>query len=347
VRIGLFGGTLDPIHFGHLRAAEEVWEGLRLDEIWFLPAARPPHKDPLGLTPFGHRLAMIELAIGPVAHFKAVPMEADRPGPSYSVDTLEQLRQAYGQGMDFFFLLGSDAFLEIEQWRSYRRLTELVSFVIMVRSEEDRAGIADLMARAYPEHRAQGRPDVYTARGNGSILLFTVTHLAISATEIRRRAREGRSVHFLVPDPVMQYMEGQRLYSSSPKDRPLAPPAIPEDGSPPDLARLLATEIGANKGERTVILDVRGLSDFTDFFVIAQGRSTRHVNRMSDRIQDSLRQKGVRCKGTEGEREGKWVLMDYGDVVVHLFYEPVRKFYDLEGLWSQARRLELGEEDFR
>ena len=95
MRIGLLGGTLDPIHIGHLRSAEEIREALELDEIWFMPAALPPHKEPSTLTSFAHRLAMVELAVTSTDHFKATAIEDERPGPSYSIDTLKELRQRY------------------------------------------------------------------------------------------------------------------------------------------------------------------------------------------------------------------------------------------------------------
>ncbi len=111
-----------------------------------------------------------------------------------------------------------------------------------------------------------------------------------------------------------------------------------------ELVMTIAHEVLENKGEDVVVLDVRGLSSMSDYFVISHGRSTRHVQGMADNILRSLRKKGIKCLGVEGEREGKWVLMDYGDVVVHLFYGPVREFYDLEGLWSQAPRIEFRED---
>ncbi len=103
----------------------------------------------------------------------------------------------------------------------------------------------------------------------------------------------------------------------------------------------IASEVIGNKGEDVVILDVKGLSSLADYFIISHGLSTRHVQGMADKMRRALRKKGIRCVGLEGEKEGKWILMDYGDVVVHLFYGPVREFYDLEGLWSQAPRMDV------
>ncbi len=111
------------------------------------------------------------------------------------------------------------------------------------------------------------------------------------------------------------------------------------------VVKLVAQEVLDNKGEDVVVLDVRRLSSLADYFVITHGRSTKHVQGMADNLLANLKKKGIRSLGVEGEREGKWVLIDYGEVVVHLFYGPVREFYDLEGLWSQAPRMDLGSGD--
>ncbi|MBW1933858.1 MAG: ribosome silencing factor, partial [Deltaproteobacteria bacterium] len=94
-------------------------------------------------------------------------------------------------------------------------------------------------------------------------------------------------------------------------------------------------------GEQVVILDMRGFSSLADFFIISQGRSTKHVQGIANKLRKNLRKKGTKCRGVEGEKEGKWILMDYGDVIVHLFYEPIRDFYDLEGLWSEVPKIIL------
>ncbi|PXF59142.1 MAG: hypothetical protein C4B58_04310 [Deltaproteobacteria bacterium] len=330
ITIGLLGGTLDPVHFGHLRSAEEIREALELDEIWFMPAALPPHKEPSTLTPFAHRLAMVELAVTSTGHFKATAIEDERPGPSYSIDTLKELGEKYINEAKFFFILGSDAFLDIETWKDYGSLTDYGSLVIMRRDHEDSSGLKQVISQAFPNHSVQREKDIFIAHDKGTIYLYSVTHLAISGTDIRRRARSGLSVRFLVPEQVRKYMEKNSLYAESTGD-----PLLSLEGP----AQQIVSEILENKGEQVVVLDMRGLSSLADFFIISHGRSTRHVQGIANKMRKDLRKKGIKCKGIEGEQEGKWILMDYGDVIVHLFYEPIRDFYDLEGLWSEVPRI--------
>lgn len=341
MRIGLLGGTLDPIHFGHLRSAEEIREALELDEIWFMPAALPPHKEPSKLTPFIHRLAMVELAVASMDYFKTTAIEDERPGPSYSIDTLKELRERHKDEAEFFFILGSDAFLDIETWKEYGSLTDYASLVIMRRGHEDSSGLKEIISRAFPSHCIQGENDIFIAHDGGAIYLYSVTYLAISGTDIRRRARSGLSVRFLVPEEVRTYMKKNSLYAESTGD----PSPSLEDMetkaafSSEDPVQQIVSEVLGNKGEQVVVLDMRGISSLADFFIISHGRSTRHVQGIANKMCKNLRKKGIKCRGVEGEQEGKWILMDYGDVIVHLFYEPIRGFYDLEGLWSEVPRI--------
>jgi nicotinate-nucleotide adenylyltransferase len=342
VRIGLLGGTLDPVHFGHLRSAEEIREALELDEIWFMPAALPPHKESSNLTPFTHRLAMVELAVASTDHFKTTAIENELHGPSYSIDTLKELGERHKDEAEFFFILGSDAFLDIETWKDYGSLTDYGSLVIMRRGHEDSSGLKQVISRAFPNHCIQGEKDIFIAHDKGAIYLYSVTHLAISGTDIRRRAKSGLSVRFLVPEEVRIYMEKNSLYAGSTGDpSPSLGHKESKVASLEEPVRQIVSEVLESKGEQVVILDMRDLSSLADFFIISHGRSTRHVQGIANKMRKNLRKKGIKCSGVEGEQEGKWILMDYGDVIVHLFYEPIRSFYDLEGLWSEVPRIIL------
>ena len=342
-RIGLFGGTLDPVHLGHLRAGEEVREALRLDEIWFLPAFRPPHKVSRPLSPYSHRLGMVELAVEGVRHFRASDIEAGRPGPSYSVDTLEELKRSEDPGLFFFFIVGSDAFLEIDTWKDFSRLPLLSELVVIPRSPWNRREIVEGLLRIFTDYcEAAGEKGLFTSSRGGRIRILNTTRLEISSTDIRRRVRTGLSVRFLVPEKVRRYMISNKLYL----------PDTKADGenltlqplSSRETARRIFEEIKNNKGEDVCVLDMRGISPVADFFIISQGRSTKHVQGMANRMRRELRRDKIRCRSIEGEDEGKWVLLDFGDIIVHLFYEPVRSFYDLEGLWSEAPRVSLEED---
>jgi len=334
---------LDPIHLGHLRMAEEVYEDLCLDKIWFLPACKPPHKASKPLSPFPHRIRMVELAVEGIHHFRASDIEAARSGPSYSVDTLEDVKRSGGSGLSLFFIVGSDAFLEIDTWKDFSRLPLLSELVVIPRSPWKRGDIIQNIVKIYPDYReAAGEKGLFRSSRGGRIRILNTTRLEISSTDIRRRVRTGLSVRFLVPEKVRRYMITNNLYLPDRKDDGENSSLQPLSGE--EIPIKIFKEIRNNKGEDICVLDMRGISPVADFFVIAQGRSTKHVQGMANRIKRELSRDKIRCISVEGEDEGKWVLLDFGDIIVHLFYEPVRSFYDLEGLWSEAPRLSFEED---
>ncbi len=335
-KIGLLGGTLDPIHYGHLRAAEEVYEILGLDEVWFVPAYQPPHKLTRHLTPFKQRFEMVKLAIRGSNHFKVKDFEARRKGVSYSVDLLRQIKALYGRQCLFYFILGTDAAIDIESWKEWQSLPSLATLVIVQRPPVSIKEVKTRFSEIFPDIPIGQRTDV--GEEQPAIIMLETTALDISSTNIRALAGRNRSIRFLLPEDVRSYIMKNKLYMKDYTDKICRP----DNGQPVegiDAARCIYDQILNNKGEQIVVLDMRSISPVADFFIIAQGRSTRHVQGMASRMKRELSRQKIKCHSIEGEEEGKWVLMDFDDVVVHLFYEPVRIFYDLEGLWNEAPRL--------
>ncbi|MEJ2071586.1 MAG: nicotinate-nucleotide adenylyltransferase, partial [Syntrophobacterales bacterium] len=136
-RLGLFGGTFNPIHYGHLRSAEEVAEALDLNQIWFIPAALPPHKSSSEVTSFEVRLALTRLAVGRHRRLKVSDVEGRRPGKSYTIETLHHFREEFGSQGELYFILGMDSMLEIATWKKYRELFTLSHFVVLNRPGYD------------------------------------------------------------------------------------------------------------------------------------------------------------------------------------------------------------------
>lgn len=213
MRIGILGGTFNPIHFGHLRSAEEVREAQRLDRVLFIPSATPPHKRLLGLASAADRLAMVRLAIAGHKQFRLSAVEVDRGGRSYSVDTLQLLR-ARMPAARFVFILGLDAFREIATWKEYARLFTLCDLVVTsrpgVRESPLRAGLPVAVQRQFC-YRARSR-ELEHRTGN-RIIFQPITALDISASAIRHRLSRGMSIRYLVPAAVERYIARHGLYA--------------------------------------------------------------------------------------------------------------------------------------
>lgn len=210
-RIGLFGGTFDPVHIAHLRCAEEAREQLRLDEILFIPAADPPHKR-RRITPAAHRLAMVRLATAGHPSFRVSTLEIERDGRSYTVDTLRALR-ARLPAAELTLLIGLDAFREIGTWKAYRSLFELTDLAVWTRPPFALRTPRALLPVAAQSDFCYGRDKKTLRHRTGKQIRFlTVTALDVSASAIRQRLRRGQSIRYLVPPAVERYLVRHRLY---------------------------------------------------------------------------------------------------------------------------------------
>ena len=213
-RIGLLGGTFNPVHLGHVRAAEEVRLKFRLNQVLFIPSYIPPHKQTTDIAPPEDRFAMVELALRPHPKLIASALEIEAREKSYSVITLNKLRVIYPAAR-IFFILGVDAFLEIETWKSYREVLERCRFIVISRPGFNLAGARKVLPAEYSRKiRGWRRPgpvgEDWLARFR--IFLVPIKALDVSSTEIRRRVRAGRSIRGLVPGPVEEYIRKKNLY---------------------------------------------------------------------------------------------------------------------------------------
>jgi nicotinate-nucleotide adenylyltransferase len=217
-RVGVFGGSFNPIHFGHLLLADEICEVLDLDRMLFVPAARPPHKSVEDLAPAHDRFQMTALAVREHPRFEACDVELRRAGPSYTVQTLEALRD---RG-DLHLVMGSETFLDLLNWREPSQIARLARLVIVprngtafdpetpaVRKVLKELGLKDLVS--VTTDRMRPLP-VAPEAIPGSPLLVRAVSLPISGSDLRRRAREGLSLAYRMPEPVAAYMKDHGLY---------------------------------------------------------------------------------------------------------------------------------------
>ncbi|HEV7209791.1 MAG TPA: nicotinate-nucleotide adenylyltransferase [Mycobacteriales bacterium] len=202
-RLGVMGGTFDPIHHGHLVAASEVAAAFALDEVVFVPTGRPYTKDSHQVTAAEDRYLMTVIATSADPRFTVSRVDIDRPGPTYTRDTLSDLRNERGADTELLFITGADALAQILTWQDARALLQMAHFVGVTRPGYDATLPADL-----PE---------------GAVSLLEIPALAISSTGCRERVAAGQPVRYLVPDGVVAYIDKRRLYGSDRRDRDRAP----------------------------------------------------------------------------------------------------------------------------
>ena len=199
MRVGVLGGTFDPVHLGHLAIAEEVRIKLDLDRVIFIPAGQPRLRADEYLTPAIDRLRMVELATGDNPHFQVCDIEIQRSGPTYTVDTLVELGQRFGPDTSLYFIVGADILGQFHRWKDPEKVLDACHLVVVSR----------------PGHRDDDWPEWFQGADSAKdkVTQLEIPMVDISGTEIRRRASLGESVRHLVPDLVAEYIQDRKLYA--------------------------------------------------------------------------------------------------------------------------------------
>jgi nicotinate-nucleotide adenylyltransferase len=199
-RIGIIGGTFDPIHYAHLAAAEEARVRMNLERVFFVVAKVSPHKVDEEATPVEHRLAMVSLAIASNPHFAISTVDVDRPGPSYTVDTISILKEQWGGETEIYFIMGLDSLVELPTWHQPQRLAQLCRLVVVRR----------------PGFEIDMKQLEASLPGISSRLeILDMPEMDISSTELQERVREGLPIKYQVPEEVERYINDHELYQPS------------------------------------------------------------------------------------------------------------------------------------
>jgi nicotinate-nucleotide adenylyltransferase len=216
MRIGLFGGTFNPIHFGHIHASKEIKNKFDMDQIYMIPSAIPPHKKRQGVADAQDRLNMTRLAVSSLDGYLVSDVEITRAGPSYTVDTVNYFQNVLPKNTATFLILGMDAFLEIDTWRSYKELFTKLPLIIMSRPGTEHVGFLELAnhirEKISNHYYFEKTRNCFEHRTKQSIYLVNVTPYDISSTDIRKAIRQKQSLKYLIPEKIEQYINSKGLY---------------------------------------------------------------------------------------------------------------------------------------
>lgn len=325
-RVGVFGGNFDPFHTGHLESMLQVGERLSLDEVRVVPAAVSPLRlQTQGSSP-DQRLEMLRLGVaGHEPVIRVDTCELARGGVSYTVDTLEAYSREFADSR-LFLIVGMDQFAKFDQWKDYERILALADLVVTTRpgldlprsSDEYPPGLRALVA----DH------DLHQAllKTGKAIHFIQLKPTDASGTEIRRKVRLGQNVGALVPPSVEAYILEHQLYRSVQR----------QIGDFEKFAAYCARALADKGGINVRTFDIRDRAAPSEFTVIASGTSTRHATALAEHlVRDVKRDFDVWPENIEGQTEGRWVVVDYGALIAHVFYDFVRQEYRLEDLWSK------------
>ena len=312
------GGTFDPVHNGHLVAASEVADLFDLDEVVFVPTGQPWQKNRF-VTPAEDRYLMTVIATAANPRFSVSRVDIDRGGPTYTRDTLRDLR-ALNPEADLYFITGADALASILTWQDWEEMFALAKFVGVSRPGYELDG-------AHIEKALKEMPDD---------ALRLVEVLVGDLVDRLSQARQvGRPIWYLVPDGVVQYVSKRGFYQS--------PVVLAQDqrqctasDEAIEMATVAARASSAKLADDVVVIDVSGQLVITDCFVIASASNERQVNAIIDEVEEKMRVAGYKPARREGAREGRWTLLDYVDIVVHIQHQDERNFYALDRLWRDC-----------
>jgi len=211
LRLGILGGTFNPIHIGHMRIAEEISEKLELDRVYLIPGALPPHKSQEPIIPFHDRLAMTRMAVRDSPLLEALDLEGRRQGMSYSIETLKEIKRLFKPKPELFFIIGIDAFLEIKTWKDYKQLFRYTNFVVVNRPGFSPEELEPFILSLDVGFQRKGNKTCIISSGS-TLINQKATLMDISSTRIREMVAAGKSIRYLVPESVRTYILEKGLY---------------------------------------------------------------------------------------------------------------------------------------
>ncbi len=331
-RIGIFGGTFNPLHVGHLNSMVTVAKKVGLQKIVAVPTFQNPIKEPIEGPSAEQRLEMVKAGVQDYDGLIVVDgQEVARGGASYTVETIKAYAKNY-QPDDLFFIVGVDVFYSMDQWKDLDKILSMVNLVVTSRSgNQFPFTVEDFPSQIRAMVEDFDKKVAFLSSGR-FIHFVRLEDIDVSATEVRKKIRNGQSVAKYLTVPVEEFIKEHGLYK--PLDVRIA--------DFEEFTKFCAGILYDKKGINIRGFDVRDIEAPSEFMLIASGTSSRHASSMGENIIKAVKENfGVLPLNIEGLKEGRWVAVDYGSLMVHIFYDYVRNEYRLEELWRHGRDLML------
>lgn len=333
-KIGIFGGSFNPPHNGHVNSLVTVQKKMGFDLIHIIPNNENPLKIPMDSPANQHRAEMSRLAFSTYGKaFEVNEIELQRGGKSYTIDTVNELLKSY-KSNELYLIIGADNFETFSDWKDYKKLLEIVNLVVTTRPgfqiPENEEEWPDYLTPFVAESDF-GTLELTTGR---SVEFISLEDLDISSSELRKKLRVGRPVEKFLPLSVEKYIKDQNLYK-------ITTQKISDFKT---FTEFCAQILFDKKGIAVQAFNLQQVSTSCDFSLIASGTSTRHATSMAENLVKAVKEEfNLYPLSIEGVDEGRWVVVDYGALIVHLFYDFVRQEYKLEELWKAGAEIPLKE----
>lgn len=332
MKIGIFGGSFNPPHVGHLNSLQTVLKKVGLDKILVVPAEQSPLKTPTDGPTSQHRLEMTKIAVQSWGdQYEVLDLEIKRGGQSYTVDTLKEIKQANPEA-ELFLIFGADHFFQFENWKSPDKILDLASLVVTSRPGFDLPSDEKDLPNFYHSYVAEMDFNYVELKSGKSIQFIRLNDVEASATNIRKLLRIGKSVEKYIPLGVEAYIRENALYQNLGS----------KIGDYGQFTKFCADVLFAKKGIQVRGFDLRAINSSSDYSLVASGTSTRHASSLGENVIRAVKEEyNVFPQATEGLDEGRWVVLDYGSLIIHVFYDYVRMEYNLEKIWTDAKDMGL------
>lgn len=332
MRIGIFGGSFNPPHNGHLNSLQTVLKKAGLDRIHVIPNSRNPLKIQVeGPTP-EQRLEMVRLALSSYGDaFVVDDQEITRGGASFTIDTIMEFRKTTDAD-DLFLIIGADNFDSFNEWKDWKKILSEANLIVTTRPGFEVPASPDDLPDFVKELVAEADFNFVELKTGRNVQFITLKDIEVSSSELRKKLRTGRPVQTDLPLSVEGYIKETGLY------RPIGD----RIGDYRKFTEFCANVLFERKGINVRGFDLTAMSAPTEFALVASGTSTRHTAAMAENVVRAVKEEfNVHPQGIEGLDEGRWVVVDYGSLIVHVFYDFVRNEYALENLWRAAKDMNL------
>lgn len=332
MKIGIFGGSFSPPHMGHISCLTSVQKKAGLDKILVVPTFQSPLKTPVdGPTP-DQRLKMVQLAIqGFGKQFEVNDLEIKRQGVSYTIDTLKEFRKDHS-AEDLYLIIGADHLETFSSWRDYKDILKECNIIVATRPGFDIPGSREQLPQFLNEFVLEYDFNFIELTTGRNLQFIRIPDVDISASELRKKLRSGRPVDQFLPLAVETFIRDSKLYQNL-KDK------IQDYNK---FTEFCAHHLYSKKAIQVKGYDLRKTSAPSEYAIVTSGTSNRHAISLAENLIQAVKDEfRIHPSSIEGTEEGRWVVVDYGSLIIHVFYDYVRQEYSLEKLWKEGQDLGL------
>ncbi len=335
-RVGIFGASFNPLHLGHLNLVVQVQEKFDFDLIKVIPTFQNPLASPIEEISPEKRLAIVRKVFKDYPFVEVDDQEIKRKGVSYTVDTIRNIKENNPSFKEVFLIMGMDQLVQFDKWKSFETIVKEVNLVVCSRKgyEWEMSAIPPSLqeyVHSLPSQRKKNKIGNKLKLITGkNICWLPLNDMDIASSQVRRRCQQNLSVNHLVPPVVDQYIQKYNLYQFLSSFSP--------DIDILDLIKFCTKALLDKKAQKVKVFDLRQFPSLPfDFTLVASGLNIRHTKVMASYLHRQVQKKfSIRTQQMEGQENGEWIVLDYGALVVHVFYDYTREYYHLEDLWQTA-----------